>query len=232
MPRKPRHYLPGIPCHVIQRGNNRDVCFAADEDHQAYLKWLKDGAERYGCAVHAYVLMTNHVHLLVTPQDKEGVSRLMQSVGRRYVQYFNHNHGCSGTLWEGRHKASLVDAESYLLTVYVYIELNPVRAEMVRTAKDYRWSSYRCNALGQADPVIKPHALYLALHRDDEERREAYRALFRAHLDLEEESRIHRLSEMGMPLGNDRFQARIEELTGLRLGKAKRGRPRKQTAST
>ncbi len=230
MPRKPRHYLPGVPCHVIQRGNNRDVCFAAEEDYQVYLKWLKDGAERYGCAVHAYVLMTNHVHLLVTPQDREGVSRLMQSVGRRYVQYFNHNYDRTGTLWEGRHKASLVDADHYLLTLHRYIELNPVRAGMVRAAKDFRWSSYRWNALGRADPVITPHALYLGLHRNEGKRREAYRALFRSHTDPEEQSRIHRLSEMGMPLGNDRFQARLEEVTGLRLGQTKRGRPRKQVA--
>ena len=119
---------------------------------------------------------------------------------------------------------------NYLLTLYRYIELNPVRAGIVRTAKEYRWSSYRCNALGQANPVITPHALYLALHRNDAKRREAYRALFRVHMDAEEHSRIHRLSEMGMPVGNDRFQARIEALTGIRLGQAKRGRPRKQTA--
>ncbi len=230
MPRKPRLYLPGISCHVIQRGNNRDVCFAAEEDYQAYLEWLRDGAERYGCAVHAYVLMTNHVHLLVTPQDREGVSRLMQSVGRRYVQYFNHHYGRTGTLWEGRHKASLVDAERYLLTLYRYIELNPVRAGMVRVAKDYRWSSYRCNALGRHNPVITPHALFLALHRNEAKRHQTYRALFQVHMDPEEQSRIHRLSEMGMPVGNGRFQARIEELTGFRLGQVKRGRPRKQTA--
>ena len=165
MPRKPRLYLPGIPCHVIQRGNNRDVCFAAEEDYQAYVEWLRDGAERCGCAVHAYVLMTNHVHLLVTPQDKEGVSRLMQSVGRRYVQYFNYSYDRSGTLWEGRYKATLIDSDQYLLTCMRYIELNPVRAGMVKHPLDYPWSSYAANARGQDNLLITPHELYRQLGR-------------------------------------------------------------------
>ncbi len=228
MPRKPRIYLPGMPCHVIQRGDNRHACFAAEEDYHAYLGWLRDAAERYRCAVHAYVLVTNHVHLLITPEDKEGISRLMQSVGRRYVQYFNHQYGRTGTLWEGRHKASLIDAERYLLMVYRYIELNPVRAGVVRTAKGYRWSSYRCNALGRSDAVVRPHGLYLALDRDETGRQVAYRALFRAHMDEEEQTRIHRLGEMSLPLGNDRFRDQIERLSGRRLGYELRGRPRKQ----
>ena len=124
MPRKPRMYLAGVPCHVIQRGNNRDACFYAEQDYQFYLDCLQDAGRRYRVAVHAYVLMTNHVHLLLTPKDTEGISRVMQSVGRRYVQYINFEYQRSGTLWEGRHKASLVQAEDYLFTCMRYIELD------------------------------------------------------------------------------------------------------------
>ena len=146
MPRKSRMYLPTIPCHVVSRGNNRDACFYADEDYLFYLECLGDACDKYAVALHAYVLMTNHVHLLLTPRDELGISRVMQSVGRRYVQYINYTYRRSGTLWEGRHKASLIDADRYLLACYRYIELNPVRANMVVDPADYRWSSYRVNA--------------------------------------------------------------------------------------
>ena len=146
MPRKRRPYLPGVPCHIISHGNNREACFYSEDDYLFYLECLADACKRYQVALHAYVLMTNHDHLLMTPATGSGLSQVMQSVGRRYVQYVNINYKRSGTLWEGRHKASLVDAEYYLLACYRYIELNPVRASMV---------------LYQSQKVIMPISLLL-----------------------------------------------------------------------
>jgi putative transposase len=154
MPRKPRMYLPGVPAHVVQRGNNRAACFFTDDDYQFYLECLGQGLRRYRVELHAYVLMTNHVHLLLTPEDADGISRLMQHLARLYVLYINKTYGRSGTLWEGRHKASLVQADRYLLTCYRYIELNPVAAGMARCPEQYRWSSYGWHALGRPTP---PH---------------------------------------------------------------------------
>jgi putative transposase len=151
MPRKPRFNLIEIPQHVVQRGNNRQPTFFAEEDYRFYLDCLGEAASKYRCALHAYVLMTNYVHLLVTPGTPEGVSRMMQSVGRRYVQYVNYSYKRSGTLWEGRYKASLVQTEQYLLTCSRYIELNPVRAGMVQHPKDHKWTSYRAHAHGAED---------------------------------------------------------------------------------
>jgi len=175
MPRKRRMYLPGIPAHVVQRGNNRDACFFDEQDYREYLNWLKEATEKYRVALHAYVLMTNHVHLLMTPSDEAGISKVMQSVGRRYVQYVNHNYRRSGTLWEGRHKGSIVDAEDYLLSCYRYIELNPVRAGMVEHPGDYSWSSYRHHAYGEKNREIIDHPLYIALGQQNEQRWACYR---------------------------------------------------------
>ena len=160
MARLPRYVIPGQPQHVIQRGNNRDIIFVADEDYRFYLQKLEDACKKYNCDIHAYVLMTNHVHLLLTPQSENGISQVMQSLGRSYVQYFNFRYRRSGTLWEGRYKATLLDSESYLLTCSRYIELNPVRAQMVKDPGEYPWSSFGFNALGQADNLITPHAVY------------------------------------------------------------------------
>ena len=149
MPRQLRYNLPGIPQHVIQRGNNRQATFFSDEDYMRYLADLKSACDQHQCEVHAYVLMTNHVHLLMTPHNGDGIAKTMQSLGRRYVVYINQTYRRTGTLWEGRYKAALIDSENYLLTCYRYIELNPVRAEgMVDHPGKYRWSSYRANALG------------------------------------------------------------------------------------
>ena len=140
MPRRPRLNLASVPLHIIQRGNNRQVCFSCDEDSSAYLRWLAEYAKKFGMDIHAYVLMTNHVHLLATPQRENSLSKTLQAVGRQYVRYFNHSYRRSGTLWEGRYKSSLVQSERYLLECYRYIELNPVRAGMVDDPADYRWS--------------------------------------------------------------------------------------------
>lgn len=201
MPRKPRFFVSDIPVHVVQRGNNREAIFFDEEDYRAYLNWLKEGASRYGCAIHAYVLMTNHTHILVTPSTRESVSRLLQYVGRRYVPYVNHQYGRSGTLWEGRFKASLIDAETYLLACYRYIELNPVRAGMVASPGDYGWSSYKANALGHNDSLLTGHPLYLALGADAETRQARYRALFDVYLADHLLTEVRNLFEHGYAVG-------------------------------
>lgn len=156
MPRRARLAVPGIPWHIIQRGNNRSPCFYADEDYRRYLDTLAEQAVKYDCAIHAYVLMTNHVHLLLTPQQEDSAALLMKHLGQRYVQYINRTYRRSGTLWEGRFKSCLAQEERYVLTCYRYIELNPVRANMVARPEDYRWSSYHTNGIGQPDPLITP----------------------------------------------------------------------------
>jgi putative transposase len=178
--RQPRLDFPGVPQHVVQRGNNRQPCFVAEEDYARYREDLHEAAAHCGCSIHAYVLMTNHAHLLVTGAATGAVSRMMQRLGRRYVAGFNASYRRTGTLWEGRFKSSLVDSRRYLLTCYRYIELNPVRAAMVADPAAYPWSSYRSNALGNEDGVISPHPVYLALGADAASRQAAYRTLFGA----------------------------------------------------
>ena len=217
--------MAGIPCHVIQRGNNRDACFYAEQDYVFYLDCLRDACRRYHVAPHAYVLMTNHVHLLLTPVNSEGISRVMQSVGRRYVQYINYEYHRSGTLWEGRHKASLIDAENYLLTCMRYIELNPVRANMVSHPADYRWSSYRTNAQGECSPILSPHPIYDALGADANQQQYHYRYLFEHQIDIQDIHTIRKAIQFSIPLGNDRFKQQIEAALGRTTGFAKRGRP-------
>jgi len=183
MPRRPRVVLPHIPLHLIQRGNNRQVCFVADEDYRFYLDWLKEFAGKTGCRVHAYVLMTNHVHLLVSAERGASPGALMKALGQRYVQYFNRTYRRSGTLWEGRYRSCLTQAEDYLLACQRYIELNPVRAGMVAHPADYPWSSYRANAQGDEDVLVTPHEIYLGLGVTEASRLAAYRALFRSELE-------------------------------------------------
>ena len=190
-----------------------------------YLDCLRDACRRYHVAAHAYVLMTNHVHLLMTPSDGDGISRVMQSVGRRYVQYINFEYRRSGTLWEGRHKASLVDAENYLLTCMRYIELNPVRANMISHPADYRWSSYRANAQGEHSPLLEPHPVYRALGSEINQRHYYYRCLFEHQLDNKDLHAIRKAIQFSTPLGNDRFKQQIEAALGRSTGFAKRGRP-------
>jgi len=226
MPRKQRFFLPGVPAHLVQRGNNRQAVFYDDSDYRAYLGWLVEGAQRYGCAIHAYVLMTNHVHLLLTPRDRDSISRVLQYVGRRYVPYVNHRYGRTGTLWEGRFKASVIDASEYLLRCYRYIELNPVRAGMVDSPRGYRWSSHRANAQGAADPAVSPHEVYLGLGKDAQTRRAAYRQWFRGHVEEQHIDEIRACLQTGTPLGNDRFRGDIERALKVKVGQASRGRPR------
>lgn len=225
MPRRPRVLLANYPLHIVQRGINREPCFFTDEDYQCYLHWLEESAGVCGCAIHAYVLMTNHVHLLLTAKETGSPSRLMQSLGRRYVQYANRFYRRTGSLWEGRYKSSVVQAESYLLACQRYIELNPVRAGMVADPGQYRWSSYRYNGLGQPNVCLSPHEIYLSLGKDAGARQAAYRALFRPELDVEAADDIRQALRLGMPVGSERFAETICRRLGIRHNNGKRGRP-------
>lgn len=228
MARLLRVCVPGSPHHVIQRGNNRQTCFAAAKDFAAYANWLKQYSEKFDVALHAWVFMTNHVHLLVTPGTKDGIPRTMQSLGRQYVRYFNGAYKRTGTLWEGRYKSCVVDAEPYFLACQRYIELNPVRAGMVRTPADYPWSSYQAQALGKPASMWQPHELYLQLANDREQRFAAYQALCHTPIDEDTVRTIRESTNKGLALGNDRFKAEIEQLTGRRVSAGKRG-PKAET---
>jgi len=208
---------------VIQRGNNRQVCFGGEQDFAAYAGWLKDYSKKYQVDIHAWVLMTNHVHLLCTPRVENAVSQMMQSLGRRYVRYFNFSYKRTGTLWEGRFKSCLVQEEGYLLQLYRYIELNPVRAGMVEQPSDYAWSSYPINALGKISELCTPHPLYLALGSEPIERQSRYRELFKHHIEGKLLEDIRLAANKGMAFGNGRFEAEIESLTGRRMTAKKMG---------
>lgn len=215
----------GIPVHVIQRGNNRQACFACDEDYGVYAGWLKKYSKKYKVDIHAWVMMTNHFHLLCTPRQDGGISQMMQSLGRRYVQYFNFEYDRSGTLWEGRFKSCLIQAERYLLEVYKYIELNPVRARMVSDPGEYRWSSYQVNALGKVSGLCTPHQEYISLGEESSSRQSNYRELFVHQVEGKLLEEIRDNTNKGMAVGNDRFKEELESLTGRRLKSKKRGRP-------
>jgi putative transposase len=227
MPRQPRLDIAGLPQHVVQRGNNRQPCFLREQDYRCYLQLLREACLQQRCMVHAYVLMTNHVHALITPSAQGALSRCMQSLGRRYVTYFNNTYHRTGTLWEGRYKASLVDNQTYLLTCHRYIELNPVRAAMVASPEDYPWSSFHANALGVGDPLIHPHEEYLGLGANVQQRQIAYRDLFKAALSDEQLLDIRAHLQQQRALGPNRFQAAIEAELGRAAKVRPRGRPRK-----
>lgn len=226
MARLPRLDLPGIPQHVVQRGNDRQACFAIDADYLHYRQELSEAAMKHGCALHAYVLMTNHVHVLVTPAESGAVSRMMQAIGRRYVGAFNTRYRRTGTLWEGRFKAALVDSDRYLLTCYRYIELNPVRAGIVAIPGDYRWSSHACNAFGAHDSHITPHRLYLELGANDAARRQAYLALFGDAVSSEDLDALRTHTQQQKAWGSEHFRHQVEALTQRAVGIRPRGRPR------
>jgi putative transposase len=211
----------------VQRGHNRDACFFGEDDYVSYRHWLGEALKETGCALHAYVLMTNHVHLLLTPPSGEAVSRFIMALGRRYVQYINKTYRRTGTLWDSRYKSSLIQADEYLLACQRYIELNPVRAGMVDEPAHYRWSSYRSNALGQVDPLLSPHALYLSLGTDAGQRRANYRALFVQQIDVAQITDIRMALQQSQPLGNSRFADAVERVTGERREVRPRGRPRR-----
>lgn len=209
MARQPRYTSPGVPQHVVQRGNNRIPIFRAVDDHERFLDWIRDASERFGCHVHAYVLMPNHFHLLVTPQESGAIGRTLQSVGRRYVARFNRSQQRTGTLWEGRYRATVIDDDKYLFTCHRYIELNPVRARLVPHPRDYRWSSFRSNALGHIDPLVTPHPRMLALGDTEVARHAAYRGMFRTPLSDEDTNAIRDSTNKAWGLGDGTFLERI-----------------------
>lgn len=223
MARLPRITLPGIPQHIIQRWNNRQACFASEEDFTAYAHWLAEYAEKYKIAIHAWVFMTKHVRLLVSSKTEDGISRLMQTLGRCYVRYFNYSYKRTGALWEGRFKSCVVDAENYLLICQRYIELNPVRAGMVSQPCDYIWSNYQANGLGKSIKMWQPHRIYCELGKTPEQRASAYREMFRGHFEETILKTIRDATNQGMALGNDRFKEEIESLTERRVMLLKRG---------
>jgi putative transposase len=227
MARRERVSLLGVPQHVIQRGNNRQVCFVGDEDFEQYESWLKAYSIKYGVEIHAWVFMTNHVHLLCTPLADKAISLMMQALGRQYVRYFNGKYRRTGTLWEGRFKSSIVDAEAYLFELYRYIELNPVRAGMVALPEEYYWSSYRVNALGELNDLCTPHVLLLGLGRDSIERMEHYRALFDLALDDGLMSDVRKSTSAGMAIGREKFKSEMALLAGRRVSLGVPGRPKK-----
>ena len=229
MTRLPRLDMPGIPQHVVQRGNNRLPCFLDDADRQRYLQCLGQALQRFSCQLHAYVLMSNHAHLLVTPREVGALSRMMHTFSRNYVGLFNGRHERTGTLWEGRYKACLVDSDTYFLACSRYIELNPVRAWMVSDPSDYPWSSYRANAHGRADPLLTRHPEYLLLGTDTRSRAEAYRHLFDEALSDRQLDMIRNYVNQQKALGTNRFQAWVEARTGHFAGLRRPGRPKKSS---
>jgi putative transposase len=217
MPRRARIRLPNVPVHVVQRAINKAPCFFRNDDRRFYLDQLEELAGLFECAVHAYVLMSNHIHLLVTPEREPSLSLLMKHLNQRYVQRLNRIYRRTGALWEGRYRGSFVDREFYLLCCYRYIELNPVRAGMVRHPRNYPWSSYRINAEGMHSPLIEPHPVFQALADDATERREAYRRLFDSELEPRLVDEIRTRTNGNFAIGNDEFVRRAEVIVGKRL---------------
>ncbi len=227
MARLPRLVIPGQPQHVIVRGNNRSEIFCVEADYRFYLEKLKLACEKHGCQVHAYILMTNHVHLLITPLEASSLSKTLQTLGRYYVQYFNYRYRRTGTLWEGRYKAALIDSDAYLLTCMRYIELNPVRAGMVADPSEYPWSSYPFNALGQPNDLVTPYIEYLQLGKTDEARQAAYRELFEHHINEFSVAEIRKATNKDWVLGGDRFKQRTQRQTNRRVEPSPKGGDRK-----
>ncbi len=227
MPRRSRIIVSGVPIHVIQRGNNRQACFYTEEDFQYYLDWLQEYAGLTDCAIHSFVLMTNHVHLLLTPAEDSSVGELMKRLGQRYVQYVNRTYDRSGSLWEGRFRSCIAQQENYLLVCQRYIELNPVRAGMVEHPGEYRWSSYRANAQGEEMELLTPHPVYMGLGHFQKERESAYRELFQEKLDAKVIDEIRQSTNGNFALGNERFKNEISKALGRRVSPGKAGRPKK-----
>lgn len=227
MPRRPRLDVPGVAQHLVQRGNNRNVCFFSDQDYPVYLDKLRIYAKTHGVKVHAFVLMTNHIHLLVTPTKTKAISLMMQALGRDYVMYVNRNYDRTGSLWDGRFKSSVIDSERYFLTVCRYIELNPVRANMVEHPAEYLWSSYKGNALGIPIKLISHHDIYQNLGRTSLERQYQYRQLFKQIIPQNTLENIRSATASKLVLGDNRFKAEIEQQLNRHAFPANHGGDRK-----
>jgi putative transposase len=232
MARLPRLAIAHQAHHIIQRGNDRQPIFRDADDRLAFLGWLKEAARQYQVAIHAYVLMDNHIHLLATPADSDGMSRMMQRIGRFYVPYFNQKYGRVGTLWQGRYKASVVEAERYLIACSRYIELNPVRAGIVADVAVYPWSSYPHHVGVRVDPLVTDHPLYWALGNTPFERELAYKQLLEQVPDAGEVDAMTQSVLKGWALGSEQFKSRLEKQVSRRVQPAKRGRPPKRVPAT
>ncbi len=224
MARLGRYFVADQPVHLIQRGNNRQPVFFDDGDYIRFRAWLGEAAAARGCSIYAYVFMTNHVHFLVAAREAGGIPGMMQSLGRRYVRSINALYRRSGTLWEGRYRAAPIDSDAHFISCCRYIELNPVRARMVRRPRDYRWSSYRAHAEGAPDPLLAEHEIYRALGATRASRREAYRALFENALDPRFVDELRAATNGGWAMGGDTFRRAIAEATGRRAAPLPRGR--------
>ena len=225
MARLPRLTVPGYPHHIIQRGNNRQAIFASNRDYQTLLDLLADNAKKFDVAIHAYVLMTNHFHLLATPKTAEGLPQMMQAVGRSYVRYFNDSQKRSGTLWEGRYKSTLIQTDRYLLACMAYIDLNPVRGGLVAQAGDYPWSSYGHFTGARADKLITPHPLVWELGNTPFAREAAYADLVRGGISDQQKGDLTQSALSGWALGEPDFVADLQKLTDRRVARANAGRP-------
>lgn len=232
MPRHARAILPDVAVHIIQRGNNRSACFHRDADYLVYLDHLAELSRRHACEIHAYCLMTNHVHLLATPRAANACALLMKNLGQRYVQYVNRSRERTGTLWEGRFRSCIAQSERYVLACYRYIELNPVRAGMVARPEDYVWSSHRANVAGAGTAWLVPHPEYLALGANEHARRAAYRALVDSSLGADLLAEIRSTTNSGGALGNAAFRSLATRAVGRRLAPGRAGRPPKRKSVT
>ncbi len=225
MARQSRLVIPNQPHHVIQRGNDRQLIFREQEDYQRFLGWLKEASRFYSVAIHTYVLMPNHLHLLATPSDNDGLALMMQKVGRLYVPWFNHKYERYGGLFQGRYRTSLVDTDRYFLSCSRYIELNPVRAHLAAAPLDYPWSSYAHHAGVRTDPLVTDHILYWSLGNTPFQREAAYTALVEQGIADDELKLINLAVLKGSPLGSESFKADLERKTKRQVLPAKRGRP-------
>lgn len=225
MARLPRLTLPGYPHHIIQRGNNRQDIFVSHGDRRFYLDLLAENAAKFQVAIHAYVLMGNHVHLLATPQSQDGIPQMMQAVGRRYVRLFNDSHGRTGTLWEGRYKSTVIQTERYLLACMAYIDLNPVRAGLIAAAEDYPWSSYGHYTGLRLDPLVTPHPHFWELGNTPFAREAAYAELVRQGISGQLQAALTDSAFQGWALGEGGFVAELQKQTCRRVSKVKAGRP-------
>jgi putative transposase len=231
MARLPRLSLPGYPHHVIQRGNNRQAIFSSAADYQALLALIEENAKKMGVAVHAYVLMGNHFHLLATPESADALPRMMQAVGRRYVRYFNDSQGRSGTLWEGRYRSTLIQAESYLLPCMAYLDLNPVRAGVAGDVRDHPWSSHGHYIGLRSDRLVTPHPLFWTLGNTPFAREAAYADMVRSGISAQQQEALTASALSGWALGDADFVADLQKRTQRRVSKTRAGRPAQQPAS-
>ncbi|HXE50670.1 MAG TPA: transposase [Ramlibacter sp.] len=230
MARLPRLTIPGYPHHIIQRGNNRQPIFASSADYESLLSMLEENTRKFGVAIHAYVLMSNHFHLLATPETAQSIPQMMQAVGRRYVRYFNQRQGRTGTLWEGRYKSTLIQSERYLLACMVYIDLNPVRGGLVADAASYPWSSHDHYIGRRQDRLITPHPLYWELGNTPFARDAAYAELVQAGITAEQQQALTDSALRGWALGEAGYVADLQKRTVRRVSKTRAGRPRSVAA--